>query len=221
MFLTKEQRLQYKNKEFMKNELLQEETIPTNVIHDENEHPFYFTIENENVNYKQSKNLDESCVKVNACTTCSGPHPPRLWTRFIPSCPVYQTPETKETNPNTYENLNERRKVQILQYPNNATTQTKKHLFSELAQGKRFYRKTFAVQGYNYSNPNTQNLELVNNTLICRRINKKCSWTYECDVPGPARQLCYNPDVTLYMYKKTYTYPNGGKWPQTSGNSVI
>jgi hypothetical protein len=59
------------------------------------------------------------------------------------------------------------------------------------------------------TNPNVANLPMVGNVFVCPSSTKKCSLTTECDVPGRAIQLCYNPEIPLYNYVRTYQYKAG------------
>ena len=59
------------------------------------------------------------------------------------------------------------RKGNILQYKKNSSNLTKKQQYSQLAQGKWHYRKTWATQSANgYTNPNTNNLQRVNSETV-------------------------------------------------------
>ena len=68
------------------------------------------------------------CKKINGCVVCDGPDPTRLWSRFENPCPDFE-------EPNTIENLNERRKYEILQYRHNSSNLTQKQQFSQFSQG--------------------------------------------------------------------------------------
>jgi hypothetical protein len=59
------------------------------------------------------------------------------------------------------------RKGNILQYKKNSSNLTKKQQYSQLAQGKWYYRKTWATQSSRgYTNPNTNNLQRVNSETV-------------------------------------------------------
>ena len=79
-------------------------------------------------------------------------------------------------------------------------------------------KRTWATQSDTYTDPNTSELQLVGNTLICNTNPIICAPTSSSDVPGPIMQLCYNPSAPLVGYNP----PNrvkvniGFKWPQES-----
>ncbi len=54
--------------------------------------------------------------------------------------------------------LDMRRKAQIFQYKSNQNNPTKKQLWSMLNKGELYRKKTWATQGINSSNPNTNKL---------------------------------------------------------------
>ena len=111
-----------------------------------------------------------------------------------------------------------RRKADILQYYGVQTNNTKSQKWSNIVNLHLAERhKVFASQSDNYTNPNTSNLELVNNTLICARETTICAPTTASDVPGPMQMLCFNSTlprivnpVTQFM---TFTQ-NTSKYPQ-------
>tara|TARA_Y100001970_G_C14243051_1_gene866113 strand:- start:2302 stop:2937 length:636 start_codon:yes stop_codon:yes gene_type:complete len=180
-------------------------------IYEDTNVKIYTTTNNKTLD-SESEPEPEPCIKINACTSCDGPHPPRLWSRFQYSCPSFQYP-------NTEENLNERRKWEILQYKNNSSHLTQKQKFANFSKGLVLRRgQTFAVQSQSYTNPNLLGLNQVNNTLYCKSNSHKCSFTTSSDVPGPIRKICFRPDVMLYNYNNSYTYKaSGTSWPQTRG----
>jgi len=117
--------------------------------------------------------------------------------------------------------LNMRRKAQILQYNKNQNNPTKKQLWAMLNKGELTRKKTWATQGINITNPNTNNLNLIGNTLVCN-VNAVSPGvivnpTYASDVPGKIIGLYLNPVVPLTNYKKQITYSAGGsKYPETA-----
>jgi hypothetical protein len=155
---------------------------------------------------------DTDCIKLTGCTTCSGPKPPRLWSRFKVTCPL-------DDKINSQKNLDERRKWEILQYRKNSESLTKKQKFSQFSKGSISKRgQTFAVQNQSFTNPNLLNLKKINNTLYCKSGRNNCSLTTSSDVPGPKKLLCFKPQVTLYNLKTVHTFKSSGtSWPQTRG----
>lgn len=112
--------------------------------------------------------------------------------------------------------LNMRRKAEILQYKKNQNNLTKSQQWSMLNKGLLTRKKTWATQGIvNHSNPNTNNLNLNNNTLICNTnsvepliiINSSSS----SGVPGKSIGLYLDKSVPLTNYKNQITYSSGGK----------
>jgi hypothetical protein len=112
-----------------------------------------------------------------------------------------------------------RRKAEILNYKKNSSNLTKQQYFALLAKGNGpAAKRAWATQSDTYTDPNTSELQLVGNTLICNTNPIICSPTSSSDVPGPIMQLCYNPSAPLVGYNP----PNrvkvniGFKWPQES-----
>jgi hypothetical protein len=112
-----------------------------------------------------------------------------------------------------------RRKAEILNYKKNSSNLTKQQYYALLAKGNSpAAKRAWATQGDAYTDPNTSELQLVGNTLICNTNPIICAPTSSSDVPGPVMQLCYNPSVPLVGYNP----PNrvkvniGFKWPQES-----
>jgi hypothetical protein len=153
-----------------------------------------------------------------------GPEPPRLWSRFNINCSPY-------TN-FTQEQLDMRKKAEILQYKNNSSKLSKKMKWSQLSKGINTYnKKTWATKSDTFTNPNVRNLPKVNNTLICAHDPILCAPNTASDVPGNST-LCYDKNVPLVNYIVTRQYKAGGsKWPQSttclvtdgiaSGNCVV
>ena len=142
-----------------------------------------------------------------------------IWTRDNGKCqnidnvPLYN-------NNSSYETLNEKRKAVIFQYNNNKAGFSKKQHFSRLSRGLGKPRgKTYANQGLNGTNPNTQQLPRFNNTLICAGANKISGLTSQNNTPGPVRSITNWPDVPLTNYIVRRTYKGGSeKWPQYGAN---
>ena len=140
-----------------------------------------------------------------------GPQPPRLWSREEGDCIEPITPQFQEE-------LNMRRKAEILKYKANSAQLTKKQQWSQNVRGAGPNgKRVWANQNVYGSNPNTQNLPRIGNTLQLPCINNNgitCSPSNASDVPGPNIKLCYNPNIPLVNYKVQRTYLAGGtKWP--------
>ena len=116
--------------------------------------------------------------------------------------------------------LDMRRKAQILQYKSNQNNPTKKQLWSMLNKGELYRKKTWATQGVNSSNPNTNNLTLIGNNLVCNpgeTFQPIVNPSYASDVPGKTIGLYLDPAVPLTNYKRQVTYSAGGdKYPETA-----
>jgi len=105
--------------------------------------------------------------------------------------------------------LDERRKCEILKYKKNSSQITKKERYAAAARGTLLPKRGFAIQTDTITNPNVANLPVRGNFFVCPSSTKNCSLTTECDVPGPAIPLCYNPEIPLYNYVRTYEYKAG------------
>lgn len=136
----------------------------------------------------------------NSCN--SGPDTIRLWTRASNNCSyIYNF---------NNEDINMRRKAEILKYKKNSSNLTKKQQWSRLNRGFGPNRKkTWATQNQIISNPNSNNLTRVNNTLICNNSIDNCAPTSCSDVPGPNTLLCYNKNIPLTNYIVRRKYPYG------------
>jgi hypothetical protein len=86
---------------------------------------------------------------------------------------------------------------------------TKKERYAAAARGTLLPKRGFAMQTDTITNPNVANLPMIGNVFVCPSPTQKCSITTECDVPGPAIPLCYNPEIPLYNYVRTYEYKAG------------
>ena len=154
--------------------------------------------------------LNPACVE-----QIGGPQPPRLWSRDIGDC-VIPTAQV------TQYDLDMRRKAEILKYKANSAQLTKKQQWAQNVRGAGPNGKqVWANQNVYGSNPNTQKLTRIGNTLQLPCVNNNgitCSPSNASDVPGPNIQLCYNPNIPLVNYKVQRTYLAGGtKWPQLGG----
>lgn len=138
-----------------------------------------------------------------------GPEPPRLWSRFQINCSPYKN--------FTQEQLDMRRKAEILQYKNNSARLSKKMQWAKLSRGTNTYKKqTWATKSDVYTDPNVRNLPRVNDTLICPRNPVPCASNSASDVPGTST-LCFDKTVPLINYIVPRQYKAGSsKWPQSS-----
>jgi hypothetical protein len=124
-----------------------------------------------------------------------------LWSRFQP--PEYNTAVY------TQDQINERRKCEILKHKSNTMQMTKKQRFAAASRGSLISKKGFASQTDTLTNPNTAGLPEVNGVFICPSSDKKCTPTTESDVPGAPRLLCLDETVPLYNYIRAYEYKSG------------
>lgn len=138
-----------------------------------------------------------------------GPEPPRLWSRFTTNCSPYQNFTQNE--------LDMRRKAEILQYKNNSSRLSKKMRWSQLSKGINTYKKqTWATQSNVFTDPNVRNLSKVNDTLLCPRNPVVCAPNTASNVPGTST-LCFDKNVPLVNYIVPRQYKAGGtKWPQST-----
>ena len=145
---------------------------------------------------------------------------PPPWSRATLNCVDYQNPIIGIND------LEMRRKAQILKYNKNQNNPTKKQLWAMLNKGQLTRKKVWATQGINYTNPNTSNLNFENNNsntniLQCSAATAeplivKNSSTAS-DVPGNPIELYLDPNVPLTGYIVQQTYSAGGtKFPQSS-----
>ena len=154
--------------------------------------------------------------KLTGCDSCGGPNPPNLWPREIPACP---------SSDFTSEQLNERRKAEILKYKKNSSGFSQKQQYSRLARGLGKHRHvTYATQSQTYTNANIKQLPFAlddsgTNILVCPNSSVLCATTSQNDVPGPVKTLCLDSNVPLYNYIVQRTYgTSGNKWPQYGPN---
>ena len=145
---------------------------------------------------------------------------PPPWSRATLNCVDYQNPIIGIND------LEMRRKAQILKYNKNQNNPTKKQLWAMLNKGQLTRKKVWATQKINYTNPNTSNLNFANNNpntniLQCSAATAeplivKNSSTAS-DVPGNPIELYLDPNVPLTGYIVQQTYSAGGtKFPQSS-----
>lgn len=160
--------------------------------------------------------MTSPCDKLTGCDSCGGPNPPNLWPREIPACP---------SSDFTSEQLNERRKAEILKYKKNSSGFSQKQQYSRLARGLGKHRHvTYATQSQTYTNANIKQLPFAlddsgTNILVCPNSSVLCATTSQNDVPGPVKTLCLDSNVPLYNYIVQRTYgTSGNKWPQYGPN---
>lgn len=163
-------------------------------------------------------------------SACSPPEPntpTRTWSRFENRCIRCNVDPSSIVNPNyipimctqnpSNEDLDMRRKAEILQYKNNDEKLTKKQKWSRMVKGRGPGGKTvWATQTVNFTDPNIRQLPKRSQfTLLCNSIPVKCALPSENDVPGKGPPICFNKDVPLTRYIVRRTYPSGGtKWPE-------
>ena len=128
--------------------------------------------------------------------------------------------------------LDMRRKAEILKYKNNNANLSKKQIYSRRARAIGVEQKSWATQPFisgnvtitsdnksinTNSNPNIRKLEQIKNILICQsKKNPICNPSSNSDVPGN-KELCYDKTVPLVDYKEDLTYSKiGTTWPQRS-----
>lgn len=132
----------------------------------------------------------------------------------------------------TDEQLDMRRKAEILKYKNNNSNLSKKQIYSRRARAIGVEQKSWATQPFisgnvtitfdnksinTNSNPNIRKLERIENILICpSKKNPICNPSSNSDVPGN-KELCYDKTVPLVGYKERISYSKiGTTWPQRS-----
>jgi len=161
------------------------------------------------------------------------PIPPRVWSRVQNPC-VYTIPGSDYTQafiPLTGQLVSQAKannemkmfyKGNILQYKKNSSNLTKRQIYTQIAKGNWTNRTTtWATQSDTYTNPNTNDLPQVNNTLLCYGRGVSCKPTSNSDVPGPIMNLCYNDTQQTYYPKTRVTYLAGSnKWPVNYKNFV-
>ena len=132
----------------------------------------------------------------------------------------------------TDEQLNMRRKAEILKYKNNNANLSKRQIYSRTARAIGVQQKAWGTQPFisgnttitfdnksinTNTNPNIRNLKRVENILICpSKKNPICNPSSNSDVPGN-KELCYDKTVPLVGYKERISYSKiGTTWPQRS-----
>jgi len=150
---------------------------------------------------------------------CYNPVPTREWSRFQNTCSFNNS---ATISPLTALEIATNNKGNILQYKKNSSNLTKRQIYTQIAKGKWTNRTTtWATQSDTYTNPNTNGLTQVNNTLLCYGRGVLCKPTSNSDIPGPIMNLCYNDTQQTYYPKTRVTYLAGSnKWPVNYKNFV-
>jgi len=157
-------------------------------------------------------------------TICGGPDPPRVWVRDSGECYYNEG--------FSLEDLNMRRKAEILKHNRKFNRPTKKQWYAQLARGNIRTKQTYATQSTTYTNFNTGGCAGPNppcrqqtgrvgpgtpdGTIIeCENPLIMCASTTASDVPGRPQVLCYDRNVPLTNFIKRYKYSgNDNKFPQ-------
>lgn len=135
--------------------------------------------------------------------------PPPPWSRFSLTCGTDGADFTPEE-------LQMRRKAEVLQYYDNKVNMqksTKAQQWSFIARGLSTLKNSYATQTVNFTNPNTTGYPNNNRAILlpsqCANQALRLSSfpTYCSDVPGKPMLLTFDPRVPLVRYKKIYTYP--------------
>jgi hypothetical protein len=122
--------------------------------------------------------------------------PPREWQRYKPSCP--------DTSLHSTNDLNMRRKAEILKYDKNTTNKlTKKQKWAMISRGHWSGKKSWS------SSLNDLSSKGNGLSFQCGSSKSNCAYTSASGVPGKKMLLCLNESVPLYMYKIQRTYLTG------------
>lgn len=152
------------------------------------------------------------------------PNPPRTWTRYRPNCAAIAGFTTEQ--------LDMRRKVQILQYKGDVSRQlsnvngriTKVQRYVNAVKGRYLPNKTFGVQTQIVTDPNPDDLpracgsDISNNDCFVLDYSQQATiGTSAClppaeptsasDVPGPVILLQLDPSVSVTRLAVQRTYP--------------
>lgn len=109
-----------------------------------------------------------------------GPYPTRTWSRFVPPCPNY--------NQFTKQQIDMRRKAEVLKHKNNIGTRTKKERYAYLA------RQNNSVK---FGSETHTNVNCVKSTR-------------DSDVPGPEMNLFLDTSVPIFGLRQVRNYGNSG-----------
>jgi hypothetical protein len=165
------------------------------------------------------------------------PIPPRVWSRVENACAFNVTnvsendlvyiPLTNQTvSPVQATQINQMiQKGNVLQYKKNSGNLTKKQKYSKIARGQWTSNKSYATQGYQYTNPNTTGLLRVNYTTY---LNPNFIVGQPNNPTGPFQTNHPNPDSCPFDYIldggslvcNTYANPCSGEIIQTINNPL-
>jgi len=165
------------------------------------------------------------------------PIPPRVWSRVENACAFNVTnvsendlvyiPLTNQTvSPVQATQINQMiQKGNVLQYKKNSGNLTKKQKYSKIARGQWTSNKSYATQGYQYTNPNTTGLLRVNYTTFP---NPNFIVGQPNNPSGPFQTNHPNPDNCPFDYIldggslvcNTYANPCSGEIIQTINNPL-
>ena len=160
--------------------------------------------------------LNDNIIRDCNCNNGNGLKIIRPWSRFEGESRV---------NVLSTDDLNMRRKAEVLQYKKNSSNLTKSQKYSLAARNLLTKKKSWASQKReNMENPMNDpilyhNLKLDQYTLSSNNTGPiRKYYTYQGDVPGKSIELKYDKSVPLTMYTPVRrTYKGGvGKWPRIS-----
>ena len=109
-----------------------------------------------------------------------GPYPTRTWSRFVPPCPNY--------NLFTKQQIDMRRKAEVLKHKNNYGNVTKKKRYAYLARTNN---------NVTFGSPDHTNANCLKSTR-------------DSDVPGPAMDLFLDENVPIFGLNTVRNYGNSG-----------
>ena len=155
------------------------------------------------------------------------PLKPTQFTRFRTNCVLCN--EDQSICNLTKEDLDMRRKAEVLQYNNNSKLKgslTKAEKYSQMVRGKGPNKQTYGSQTQSYTNPNILEPALTNPTLLPIKyaynnknqikpnfISKKTencgiikTSTHASNVPGPEKLLYYDKTIPLTNYVTIRNY---------------
>lgn len=105
----------------------------------------------------------------------------------------------------TYDDLRMRRKAEVLQYNKNQNKITQKQNWSMLNKGYLNRKRSWAIQNYNITNPNTSNLQFADNSttiLVCNNTPNLIikAPSSSSGVPGKIIDLYLDSSIPLVNY---------------------
>lgn len=133
---------------------------------------------------------------------CSG----NYYSTYVPPWGRVRLVDVIDSSANiTYDDLRMRRKAEVLQYNKNKNKFTQKQTWSMLNKGYLNKKKSWAIQNYNVTNPNTSNLEFANGSntiLVCNSTPNLIIEmpTSASGVPGKIKNLYLDPNIPLVNY---------------------